>query len=164
MAAETQSHMQKMAIFQMSSAFALPRYGPDFPMPDPTQRQWSSQPTCSSCSKNNETGLALKRQNKKIHDETSQKDQLERVILLIAQLASVHWASGIAHLPRNGEGDDDHVEYVPVAKRWAVEAQKILQRKGNATTVDDDIEKQKHLEAKPSLLVKVSQLKKSSQK
>lgn len=58
------------------------------------------------------------------------------------------------------EGDDDYVEYVPVAKRRAIEAQKILLRKGQATTLDDDIEMQKLLEVKPSLLVKASQLKK----
>lgn len=58
------------------------------------------------------------------------------------------------------EGDDEYVEYVPVAKRRAIEAQKILLRKGQATTLDDDIEMQKLLEVKPSLLVKASQLKK----
>lgn len=58
------------------------------------------------------------------------------------------------------EGDDDYVEYVPVAKRRAIEAQKILLHKGQATTLDDDIEMQKLLEVKPSLLVKASQLKK----
>lgn len=58
------------------------------------------------------------------------------------------------------DGDDDYVEYVPVAKRRAIEAQKILQRQGQAIVLDDDIEKQKLLEVKPSLLVKASQLKK----
>lgn len=58
------------------------------------------------------------------------------------------------------DGDDDYEEYVPVAKRRAIEAQKILQRKGQAIVLDDDIEKQKLLEVKPSLLVKASQLKK----
>ncbi|KAL3744755.1 hypothetical protein ACJRO7_013943 [Eucalyptus globulus] len=47
------------------------------------------------------------------------------------------------------EGEDDYIEYVPIAKRRAMEAQKILQRKGNA----------KLAEVKPSLLVKATQLK-----
>ncbi|KAG5044291.1 hypothetical protein AAZX31_03G216600 [Glycine max] len=56
--------------------------------------------------------------------------------------------------------EDDYVEYVPVAKRRALEAQKILQRKGKASAVtDDDLEKQRVAETKPSLLVKASQLK-----
>ncbi|KAL0342136.1 UNVERIFIED_CONTAM: DEAD-box ATP-dependent RNA helicase 35 [Sesamum calycinum] len=58
------------------------------------------------------------------------------------------------------EEDDDYVEYVPVAKRRALEAQKILQRKGKSSALDEEIEKQKLVEAKPSLLVKASQLKK----
>ncbi|TKY61507.1 DEAD-box ATP-dependent RNA helicase 35 [Spatholobus suberectus] len=58
------------------------------------------------------------------------------------------------------EGDDDYVEYVPVAKRRAIEAQKILQRKGKASTAtDDDLEKLRVAETKPSLLVKASQMK-----
>ncbi|XP_061348451.1 DEAD-box ATP-dependent RNA helicase 35 [Gastrolobium bilobum] len=58
------------------------------------------------------------------------------------------------------EEDDDYVEYVPVAKRRAMEAQKILQRKGKASTAtDDDLEKLSVAETKPSLLVKASQLK-----
>ena len=58
------------------------------------------------------------------------------------------------------EEDDDYVEYVPVAKRRAMEAQKILQRKGKASTATDaDLEKLRVAETKPSLLVKASQLK-----
>ncbi|KAK2406576.1 DEAD-box ATP-dependent RNA helicase [Trifolium repens] len=59
------------------------------------------------------------------------------------------------------EEDDDYEEYVPVAKRRAMEAQKILQRKGKASAaIDDDSEKLRVVESKPSLLVKASQLKK----
>ncbi|CAH8356242.1 unnamed protein product [Eruca vesicaria subsp. sativa] len=50
------------------------------------------------------------------------------------------------------ELDDDYVEYVPVAKRRAIEKQKILQRKGK---VSQEAEK----ESKPSLLVQSTQLK-----
>ncbi|KAI9110181.1 hypothetical protein K1719_018623 [Acacia pycnantha] len=58
------------------------------------------------------------------------------------------------------EVDDDYVEYVPVAKRRVMEAQKVLERKGKASsTVDDDSEKSRVAEVKPSLLVKASQLK-----
>ncbi|KAI3670459.1 hypothetical protein L1987_87794 [Smallanthus sonchifolius] len=57
------------------------------------------------------------------------------------------------------ETDDDYVEYVPVAKRRAMEAQKILQRKGNVSTFEEETEKSKQIEMKPSLLVKASQLK-----
>lgn len=57
------------------------------------------------------------------------------------------------------EEDDDYVEYVPVAKRRAIEAQKILQRKGKSSVLEDESEKAKLAEAKPSLLVKASQLK-----
>lgn len=60
---------------------------------------------------------------------------------------------------QNMEEDDDYVEYVPVAKRRAIEAQKILQRKGKLSALEDELEKSKLAEAKPSLLVKVSQLK-----
>lgn len=58
--------------------------------------------------------------------------------------------------------EDDYEEYIPVAKRRAMEAQKILQRKGKATAAieEDDSEKLKVVETKPSLLVKASQLKK----
>ncbi|MED6127769.1 DEAD-box ATP-dependent RNA helicase 35, partial [Stylosanthes scabra] len=58
------------------------------------------------------------------------------------------------------EADDTYVEYVPVAKRRAMEAQKILQRKGQASTASDaDLEKLRVAETKLSLLVKASQLK-----
>ncbi|PIN12389.1 RNA helicase [Handroanthus impetiginosus] len=56
------------------------------------------------------------------------------------------------------EKDNDYVEYVPVAMQRALEAQKMLQRKGKSSALE--IEKQKLVEAKPSLLVKASQLKK----
>ncbi|KAL9665333.1 hypothetical protein QQ045_020752 [Rhodiola kirilowii] len=55
--------------------------------------------------------------------------------------------------------DDNYVEYIPVAKRRAMEAQKILQRKGGVSVLEDESEKQAPAEAKPSLLVKASQLK-----
>ena len=59
------------------------------------------------------------------------------------------------------EEDDDYVEYIPVAKRRALEAQKILQRKGKSSTLEaEEAEKLKHVKAKPSLQVKASQLKK----
>ncbi|PWA78145.1 hypothetical protein CTI12_AA218220 [Artemisia annua] len=57
------------------------------------------------------------------------------------------------------ENDDDYEEYIPVAKRRAIEAQKILQRKGQASAIEDETEKVKEVEMKPSLLVKASQLK-----
>ncbi|GJR62178.1 DEAD-box ATP-dependent RNA helicase 35, partial [Tanacetum coccineum] len=57
------------------------------------------------------------------------------------------------------ENDDDYEEYIPVAKRRAIEAQKILQRKGQALGVEDETEKAKQVEMKPSLLVKATQLK-----
>ncbi|XP_047149935.1 DEAD-box ATP-dependent RNA helicase 35 [Vigna umbellata] len=58
------------------------------------------------------------------------------------------------------EEEDDYEEYVPVAKRRAIEAQKILQRKGKAPlATDDDLEKLRAAESKPSLLVKASQMK-----
>ena len=47
-----------------------------------------------------------------------------------------------------------------MAKCRALEAQKILQRKGKSSSaVDDDLEKSRVIEAKPSLLVKASQMK-----
>ncbi|KAL2518314.1 DEAD-box ATP-dependent RNA helicase 35 [Abeliophyllum distichum] len=58
------------------------------------------------------------------------------------------------------EEDDNYAEYVPVAIRRAIEAHKILQRKGTSSLLEDEIENQKHVEAKPSLLVQASQLKK----
>ncbi|XP_022642427.1 DEAD-box ATP-dependent RNA helicase 35 [Vigna radiata var. radiata] len=58
------------------------------------------------------------------------------------------------------EEEDDYEEYVPVAKRRAIEAQKILQRKGKAPlATDDDLERLRAAESKPSLLVKASQMK-----
>ena len=57
------------------------------------------------------------------------------------------------------EEEDDYVEYIPVAKRRAMEAQKILQRKGKSSSLEEEMEKSKLAEAKPSLLVKASQLK-----
>ncbi|KAK3218414.1 hypothetical protein Dsin_012384 [Dipteronia sinensis] len=59
------------------------------------------------------------------------------------------------------EEGDDYVEYVPVAKRRAMEAQKILQRKGKSSALEDELENSKLAEAKPSLLVKASQLKRN---
>ncbi|KAF6162691.1 hypothetical protein GIB67_022350 [Kingdonia uniflora] len=58
------------------------------------------------------------------------------------------------------EDDDTYEEYIPIAKRRAMEAQKILQRKGKSSgAIEDDPETSKLAEAKPSLLVKASQLK-----
>lgn len=57
------------------------------------------------------------------------------------------------------EEADDYAEYIPVAKRRAMEAQKILQRKGKSSALEEELEKAKLAEAKPSLLVKASQLK-----
>ncbi|CAH9081206.1 unnamed protein product [Cuscuta europaea] len=65
-----------------------------------------------------------------------------------------------AHMNMEIEDDDDYVEYVPVAKRRALEAQKILQRKGKSAPLEEETEKKKQVEAKPSLLVKATQLKK----
>ncbi|CAH9076284.1 unnamed protein product [Cuscuta epithymum] len=65
-----------------------------------------------------------------------------------------------AHMNMEIEDDDDYVEYVPVAKRRALEAQKILQRKGKSAPLEEETEKTKQVEAKPSLLVKATQLKK----
>ena len=58
------------------------------------------------------------------------------------------------------EEDNDYVEYIPVAKRRAIEAQKILQRKGKSSALEDETEKSNLAEVKPSLLVKATQLKK----
>ncbi|KAE8700613.1 DEAD-box ATP-dependent RNA helicase 35B [Hibiscus syriacus] len=58
------------------------------------------------------------------------------------------------------EEDDGYVEYIPVAKRRAMEAQKILQRKGKASALEDVAEKSNVAEVKPSLLIKATQLKK----
>ncbi|ESQ27085.1 hypothetical protein EUTSA_v10018325mg [Eutrema salsugineum] len=57
------------------------------------------------------------------------------------------------------EEDDDYVEYVPVAKRRAMEEQKILQRKGKVPELEEEADKDKLAEAKPSLLVQATQLK-----
>ena len=59
------------------------------------------------------------------------------------------------------ELDDDYVEYVPVAKRRAMEEQKILQRKGGKVleVEEEASEKEKLPESKPSLLVQATQLK-----
>ncbi|KAG5229336.1 DEAD-box protein [Salix suchowensis] len=57
------------------------------------------------------------------------------------------------------EEEDNYVEYVPVGKRRALTAQKILQRRGNSSALEDELEKSKLAETKPSLLVKASQLK-----
>ncbi|KAF2594968.1 hypothetical protein F2Q70_00044337 [Brassica cretica] len=57
------------------------------------------------------------------------------------------------------ELDDDYVEYVPVAKRRAMEKHKILQRKGKVSA----FEKEKVTESsKPSLLVQATQLKRDA--
>ncbi|KAG1366560.1 putative DEAD-box ATP-dependent RNA helicase 35 [Cocos nucifera] len=68
--------------------------------------------------------------------------------------------------------DNDYAEYIPIKKRRVLEAQKILQCKGylsfandgggggNPSTIDDDPDRPHlALKAKPSLLVKASQLK-----
>ncbi|CAL5421909.1 hypothetical protein CsSME_00037726 [Camellia sinensis var. sinensis] len=57
------------------------------------------------------------------------------------------------------EEEDDYEEFVPVAKRRAMEAQNILQRKGKSSAFEDETEKSKLDEAKPILLVKATQLK-----
>ncbi|KAI8548750.1 hypothetical protein RHMOL_Rhmol07G0298000 [Rhododendron molle] len=57
------------------------------------------------------------------------------------------------------EEEDNYKEYVPVAKRRAMEVAKILQRKGKPSPFEDEVEKSKLAEAKPSFLVKASQLK-----
>ncbi|KAJ4718517.1 DEAD-box ATP-dependent RNA helicase [Melia azedarach] len=62
------------------------------------------------------------------------------------------------------EEEDGYVEYVLVVKRRAMEAQKILQCKGNSSALEDELEKSKLAEAKPSLLVKASQLKRDQPK
>jgi ATP-dependent RNA helicase DDX41 len=60
------------------------------------------------------------------------------------------------------EEEDGFQEYIPVRKRRLLEAQRLLQRKGKgmfASSVDD-MDALKASEAKPSLLVKSSQIKK----
>ncbi|KAE8710950.1 DEAD-box ATP-dependent RNA helicase 35B [Hibiscus syriacus] len=58
------------------------------------------------------------------------------------------------------EEDGDSVEYIPVSKRRAMEAQKILQRKGKASALENEVERSNVAEVKPSLLIKATQLKK----
>ncbi|CAN7041903.1 unnamed protein product [Brassica rapa subsp. trilocularis] len=58
------------------------------------------------------------------------------------------------------EDDDDYVEYVLMAKRRAMEEQKVLQRKGKVLELEEEAEKEKLAESKPSLLVQATQLKK----
>ncbi|CAO2831892.1 unnamed protein product [Amaranthus hypochondriacus] len=61
------------------------------------------------------------------------------------------------------EEDDDYQEYIPVHKRRAMAAESLLKRKGKESAsveVEDESEKAKAQEAKPSLLVKATQLKK----
>lgn len=68
--------------------------------------------------------------------------------------------SAMASLMNMEMEDDDYVEYIPVSKRRALEAHKILQRKGKSSGLEEETEKTKQVEAKPSLLVKATQLKK----
>ncbi|KAL6134279.1 hypothetical protein ACLB2K_066511 [Fragaria x ananassa] len=58
------------------------------------------------------------------------------------------------------EEEDDL--YIPVAKRRAMAAQRILHRKGNAAGLEEDSEKSEAKEVKPSLLVKATQLKRDA--
>jgi len=60
------------------------------------------------------------------------------------------------------DGEEDLQEYIPVRKRRLLEAQKLLQRKGKGmfASTADDMDALKASEAKPSLLVKSSQIKK----
>ncbi|KAH7298380.1 hypothetical protein KP509_25G040400 [Ceratopteris richardii] len=62
----------------------------------------------------------------------------------------------------DGDDDESYQEYVPVKKRKQLEAQKFLQRKGRglSSSTTDEGDEAVHSEAKPSLLVKASQLKK----
>ncbi|MCO5559147.1 hypothetical protein L7F22_012740 [Adiantum nelumboides] len=64
--------------------------------------------------------------------------------------------------PGDADGDGEFQEYVPVKKRKQLEAQKFLLRKGRglASTTTEDGDEQGMSEAKPSLLVRASQLKK----
>jgi ATP-dependent RNA helicase DDX41 len=64
--------------------------------------------------------------------------------------------------PKEEDEEDDFQEYIPVRKRRLLEAQRLLQRKGKgmfASSVED-MDALKASEAKPSLLVKSSQIKK----
>ncbi|KAF5181764.1 Atp-dependent rna helicase abstrakt [Thalictrum thalictroides] len=62
------------------------------------------------------------------------------------------------------EEEDDYEEYIPIKKRRAMEAQKILQRKsgnkGKPSSDGDEADDRSTQQAKPSLLVKATQLKK----
>ncbi|BBN09337.1 ATP-dependent RNA helicase DDX41 [Marchantia polymorpha subsp. ruderalis] len=61
------------------------------------------------------------------------------------------------------EEEETYEEYVPVRKRRMMEAQKILQRKGRGVvSATTDPNENGKTEAKPSLLVKASQLKKDA--
>ncbi|KAL6527544.1 DEAD-box ATP-dependent RNA helicase 35 [Orobanche gracilis] len=51
------------------------------------------------------------------------------------------------------EEENDYVEYVPVAKRRAIEVQKILWLKWKSSALEEELEKSTQAEAKPSLLV-----------
>ncbi|KAK9266883.1 hypothetical protein L1049_027142 [Liquidambar formosana] len=63
---------------------------------------------------------------------------------------------GFGTLHKEEEAEDDFVEYIPVKKRRVLEAQKIFHCKGKSAFED---ESQKLVVARPSLLVKASQLK-----
>ncbi|KAL7170781.1 hypothetical protein ACSBR2_035621 [Camellia fascicularis] len=91
-------------------------------------------------------------------------------ILLLLPLSTVisqrmHWRCCVDFLPLLShfilemEEEGDYEEYVRVAKHRAMEAQKILQQKGKSLAFEDETEKSKLAEAKPSLLVKATQLK-----
>lgn len=61
------------------------------------------------------------------------------------------------------EEDEDYFEYVQLqsAGHWNLEARKWLQRKGGFSSFEEEeAEKMKLVEAKPSLLVNASQLEK----
>lgn len=70
--------------------------------------------------------------------------------------------SNDARMQEEDDGEDDYQEYVPIKKRRMQEAQKFLQRKGRgvASSTTEDGNEDGNSEAKPSLLVKASQLKK----
>lgn len=58
------------------------------------------------------------------------------------------------------EEDDNYEDYIPVNKRRAMEEAKILQKGKESAPNEVEVEKEKAEEAKPSLLVKATQLKK----
>lgn len=62
------------------------------------------------------------------------------------------------------EGDEEVEEYVPVRKRRLIEQQKILAKKGRGLTAAMAAALEREQEAKPSLLVKATQLKKDAPK